>query len=543
MRAQLPPGRRWLLETVETDFLIIGSGIAGLWAALGLAERGQVTVITKDVLQEGSTLYAQGGVAVAWRPDDSPRLHLEDTIRAGAGLCNEEAARILTEEGPAQVARLIELGARFDTINGSLALTQEAAHRARRIAHALGDATGREIARALSAKAAELPEVRVREHMFFTDLLLTDGTCVGAAAVSLATGEELCFLARATLLTTGGIGQVYQVTTNPPVVTGDGIAAAFRAGAAMADMEFIQFHPTALDEPSYPKFLISEAVRGEGGVLRNAAGERFMPGYHPDAELAPRDVVARAIMQEMQRTGGPHVFVDMTVIPRAVVERRFPNIGAHCETLGIDIRRDLVPVTPAAHYLMGGVAVDVHGRSSVPGLWACGEVACTGVHGANRLASNSMLEGLVFGARSTESMSEGALAQPDPRVVEAAVAPASGDPDPSVDVGALTDQLRATMWANAGVLRSGESLEAAEGALARLSDQLLPASGAHDRTRRELANMTAVGRLVVCAARARTESRGAHYRLDYPGGDDAWRRRVRLQRGPDGEALVGTTEV
>ena len=529
------------MESTETDFLIIGSGIAGLWAALGLAERGRVTVITKDVLQEGSTLYAQGGVAVALRPDDSPQLHLEDTIRAGAGLCNREAARILTKEGPEQVARLIHLGARFDTINGNLALTKEAAHRARRIAHALGDATGREIARALSVRVAETPEIEVHEHTFCTDLLLDEGACVGAAAVS-PEGQSVRFLARATLLTTGGIGQIYRITTNPPVVTGDGVAAAFRAGAALADMEFTQFHPTALDEPSYPKFLISEAVRGEGAMLRNRAGERFMPAYHADAELAPRDVVARAIMREMERTGERHVFIDMTVIPTETVERRFPNIGAHCQTLGIDIRRDLVPVTPAAHYLMGGVAVDVYGRSSLLGLWACGEVACTGVHGANRLASNSMLEGLVFGARCVESMSAAGSPKATGRAVEPPPVLADAQSGPTADVAARADELRAAMWANAGILRSGESLQAADQQVQGLAAQL-PRPAPDQRSVQELANMLQVARLVTRAALTRTESRGAHYRLDFPDTDEAWRRRVRLQRGRDDEVLVGTMEV
>ncbi|MFQ6131428.1 MAG: L-aspartate oxidase [Armatimonadota bacterium] len=529
------------MQTIETDFLVIGSGIGGLWAALGLAERGRVTVITKDLLTEGSTLYAQGGVAVAWRPDDSPELHLEDTIRAGAGLCDSHAARILTEEGPEQVAKLIRFGARFDTDNGALALTREAAHRARRIAHALGDATGREIARALSVQAASRHEVKVLEHTFLLDFLMADGCCLGASTLDLRTGEELRFRAQATLLASGGIGQVYKVTTNPPVVTGDGIAAAFRAGAALADMEIIQFHPTALDEPSYPKFLISEAVRGEGAVLRNADGERFMPHYHPDAELAPRDVVARAIMSEMQRAGQPHVFVDLREIPQEVVRRRFPNIAAHCRELGIDILADLVPVTPAAHYLMGGVVVDVDGRSSAPGLYACGEVACTGVHGANRLASNSMLEALVFGARCIEAMADGALALDRLGGGEVPAVGPVGSPLTADAQRELRARLRDLTWDCIGVLRSAQSLARAEAELAELAGETAPAPPTQ-REAAELRNMVTVARLVARAAATRTESRGAHYRTDYGEADDSWRRRISLTQGADGHIDVGFLE-
>jgi len=531
-----------LLQTIETDFLVVGSGIGGLWAALGLAERGHVTVITKDLLTEGSTLYAQGGVAVAWRPDDSPELHLEDTVRASAGLCDIHAARILTEEGPEQVAKLIRMGARFDTDHGALALTLEAAHRARRIAHALGDATGREIARALSVQAAARHEVKVLEHTFLLDFLLANGCCVGASSLDLRTGEELRFRAKATLLASGGIGQIYRLTTNPPVVTGDGIAAAFRVGARLADMEFTQFHPTALDKPSYPKFLISEAVRGEGAVLRNSRGERFMPGYHPDAELAPRDVVARAIMCEMQRTKQPHVYVDLREIPPEVVRQRFPNIAAHCQELGLDILTDLVPVTPAAHYLMGGVVVDVDGRSSLPGLYACGEVACTGVHGANRLASNSMLEALVFGARCIKAMPDEALAldklgpgePPAPAPTGAALASEAQQ--------RLRARLRDLTWDRVGILRSAESLAQAQKALDEMAEEVSLTPGGQ-REAAELWNMLTVARLVVRAAALRTESRGAHYRTDYPETDDSWQRRVGLMRGEHNQINVFFLEV
>jgi len=527
------------VETHESEFLIVGSGIAGLWTALNLTGRGRVTVITKDVLSEGSTLYAQGGVAVAWEDEDSPTLHLEDTISAAAGLCNEDAARVLTEEGAEQVGKLIMLGCRFDTHNGRLALTREAAHRARRIAHALGDATGREIQRSLVAQIKSREDVTILEHTFLTDFLTDDGRCVGASAIDLATGDEVRLLASATLVSTGGAGQLYRETTNPPVATGDGIAAAYRAGAELADLEFIQFHPTALAMPGYPKFLITEAARGEGAVLRNAAGKRFMPAYHPDAELAPRDVVARAIVAEMSKSEDDHVFIDFRDLPPGVIETRFPNIAARCLEHDIDLQRDLVPVAPAAHYFMGGIVVDVSGRSSLPGLYACGECACTGVHGANRLASNSILEGLVFGVRCARAMGKERGGAVGESVAAAQEEPARGNPGAPADIRA---KLRQVMSDHVGIVRSGDSLARAAKELGRLGDAA-GEDGVAELERRELANMLLLADLIVAAGTARTESRGAHYRTDYPESDDAWRKHIFVRKAEDGTREMRFTEV
>ncbi len=526
------------MESHESEFLIVGSGIAGLWTALNLAGRGRVTLITKDVLSEGSTLYAQGGVAVAWEREDSPTLHLEDTISAAAGLCNEAAARVLTEGGAEQVGKLMMLGCRFDTHNGRLALTREAAHRARRIAHALGDATGREIERTLAAQVRAGEDITILEHTFLLDFLTENGRCIGAQALDLPTGAEVRLLASATLVATGGIGQLYRETTNPPVATGDGIAAAYRAGAELVDMEFIQFHPTALAKPGYPKFLISEAARGEGAVLRNAAGERFMAEYHPSAELAPRDIVARAIVAEMTKSGEDHVLLDFRELRPGVIDERFPNIAARCLEHGIDLRRDLVPVSPAAHYFMGGILVDIDGRSTVPGLYACAECACTGVHGANRLASNSMLEGLVFGDRCARAMSREPAAVSAAPGESAAPVSARNNPRPAAE---LRRALRELMSENVGIVRSGELLARASRELASLTETG-GGRGSRHPEHLELTNMLTVADLIVSAATTRTESRGAHYRTDYPHPDDGWRRHICFRKGDDGRSEMRLRE-
>ncbi|MCS6862978.1 MAG: L-aspartate oxidase, partial [Abditibacteriales bacterium] len=396
--------RRYLLdfdpaecERVEFDFLIVGSGIAGLSAALDAAESGSVAIVTKDALHEGSTFYSQGGIAAALDAEDSPAAHLEDTLNAGAGLCHREAVSVLVTEGPRCVRKLMRWGARFDTnAHGQLLLGREGAHRARRIVHAHGDSTGREVMCVLMAQARERG-IATFENTFTVDVLTDEGgRCLGALALD-ALGQLRIFQAKATILATGGCGQLYRVTTNPPVVTGDGLAMAFRAGATLRDMEFVQFHPTALAVPREPKFLISEAARGEGAILRNVHGERFMPRYHPMAELAPRDIVARSILEECHRTGSDHALLDLTAHPADFIAQRFPCIYATCKAHGYDPSRQPLPVSPAAHYMMGGVKTDTHGATDIPGLYACGEVANTGVHGANRLASNSLLEGLVFG--------------------------------------------------------------------------------------------------------------------------------------------------
>ncbi|HLG16341.1 MAG TPA: L-aspartate oxidase, partial [Blastocatellia bacterium] len=391
----------------RADFIVLGSGIAGLRAAVALAPSGNVTVLTKDLVTESNTEYAQGGIAVVLGDDDTIDLHLHDTIEAGAGLCDEEAVAVLVEEGPRYIVELIEHGAEFDRQDGHLAFTREAAHSRPRVLHSRGDATGREIVRALVAWSRKFSNIEYLPHACTQSLIVKEGRCVGVTYVEPDTNRIRAIYGRAVVMATGGAGQLYLHTTNPDVATGDGHAMAYRAGAVMADMEFIQFHPTALAVPGAPRFLITEAMRGEGGVLLNNQGERFMPRYDERGELAPRDVVSRSIHFELQRTASDHVSLDMRHLDHDFVRERFPKIHNTCLLYNVDITRDLIPVSPAAHYIMGGVRTDTFGRTSIVGLYAAGEVACTGVHGGNRLASNSLLEGLVFGARVIESIDRG----------------------------------------------------------------------------------------------------------------------------------------
>ncbi|HEX8181359.1 MAG TPA: L-aspartate oxidase, partial [Pyrinomonadaceae bacterium] len=385
----------------ETDFVVVGSGIAGLRAALEIAAGGaRVVVLTKERAAESNTEYAQGGVAVALSDDDETSLHEDDTQAAGAGLCDERAVRVLVEDGRRYMRELIEWGAEFDREGGRLLFTQEAAHSRRRILHAGGDATGHEIVRALLARARADARIQFLAHAATEELIVEDGFCRGVRYLDPLVRASRSVRARAVVLASGGAGQLYLHTTNPQVATGDGMAMAYAAGAELADMEFVQFHPTALNVEGAPRFLLSEAMRGEGGLLRNAEGKRFMPRYHERAELAPRDIVSRAIVAELERTATRTAFIDMTALDARFLRRRFPKIYDTCLRYGLDITREPVPVSPAAHYIMGGVRTDLDGRTTVPGLYAAGEVACTGVHGANRLASNSLLEGLVFGARA-----------------------------------------------------------------------------------------------------------------------------------------------
>src|SRR5689334_13784311 len=390
---------------MSPDFLVIGAGVAGMRAAIELAAAGTVLVVAKNSLRESSSEYAQGGIAVALSDDDEVALHEQDTLYAGDGLCDRSAVHMLVEEGPAAIQELIDWGAEFDRVGDELAFTREAAHSRNRILHAHGDSTGREIARTLYRKAAGLPNVTFQTFAATTELLLDERVC-GARLYDAQAGEEITIGARAVLLATGGLGRVFLNTTNPDVATGDGVAMAYRAGAEIADIEFVQFHPTALHVEGAPCFLLSVALRGEGGALRNLAGEPFMERYHPLKDLAPRDVVARAIVTEMTRTGASHVWLDLTHLDAAFLRQRFPRIYQTCLQYGVDITIQPAPVRPAAHYAMGGVRTDLDGRSSLPRLFAAGEVACTGVHGANRLASNSLLEGVVFGARAGRAMRE-----------------------------------------------------------------------------------------------------------------------------------------
>lgn len=495
----------------ETDYLVVGAGIAGLRAAIELCGQGRVLVVTKEALGESNTHYAQGGIAVAMGGDEDVSLHLEDTIRAGDGLVDREAARVLVEEGPLRVEELLRWGTGFDRENGRLMMTREGAHSRNRILHANGDATGAEIGRSLLAHARGQANITLLEWTTTVDLMVEDGAVTGALLLDTA-GELIAVRARAVLLASGGAGQVYSDTTNPSVATGDGIAMAWRAGAEIADMEFYQFHPTALSLPGVPRFLLSEALRGEGAYLRNSRGERFMERYHPLLELAPRDVVARAITHEGTAPDGAQipVYLDMRHVTGIDLRRRFPGISAFLLQHGLDLAHDLIPVRPAAHYLMGGVRTDVNGRASLPRLYAAGEVACTGVHGANRLASNSLLEGLVFGARAAAAMRE-----------ETAVP--AGETEAARSFAARTSaneaevlrQLQQQMWENAGLLRDGDGLAMMQDELERLRTNPVA-----ERTSLELENLHGVAELVVLSALARKESRGAHYRNDFPERDD-----------------------
>lgn len=493
----------------HVDFLIIGAGIAGLSAAIRLAGTGSVLVVTKEELVESNTAYAQGGIAVAIGGDEDVALHYQDTLAAGDGLVNAEAARVLVKEGPRRVDELLAWGTAFDRENGELMLTREGAHSRSRILHANGDATGREIAVSLLRHACQMPGIRLLEWTTGIDLILNGGRVVGATLLD-GEGGLLAVYARATLIASGGAGQVYSDTTNPAVATGDGIAMAYRAGAAVSDMEFYQFHPTAFSQPGAPCFLMSEALRGEGAFLVNAAGERFMQRYHPLLELAPRDVVARAITRET--IDGP-VCLDMRHVTKDL-KARFPGISRFLAKYHLDLNRDLIPVRPAAHYLMGGILTDVDGRSSLEGLYAAGEAACTGVHGANRLASNSLLEGLVFGAMAADAMISDSSRVPslrqEPTHVQPDVRPGL---TPEVDVERWIEDLRANMWKYSGLLRDAQGLEAMQRALTALGDTM-----PRGLTRRaiEARNLHIIASVITDSALGRTESRGAHYRNDYP---------------------------
>jgi L-aspartate oxidase len=478
---------------MQPDFLIIGAGVAGLRAAIELASAGSVLVVAKESLRESASEYAQGGIAVALSDDDEVELHERDTLYAGDGLCDRAAVRTLVQEGPAAIRQLIDWGAEFDREGCKLAFSREGAHSRNRILHAHGDSTGREIARVLYNKASSLSNVTLRSYSSISDLLVGGDGVAGA----VLNGEPV--RVRAVLLATGGLGRVFLHTTNPDVATGDGVAMAYRAGAEIQDIEFVQFHPTALQIPGAPCFLLSEALRGEGGHLRNTAGERFMERYHPLLELAPRDVVARAMVSEMAATGAPHVLLDLSHREAGFVKARFPRIYQTCLRYGVDLEREAAPVAPAAHYAMGGVRTGLDGRASLPRLYAAGEVACTGVHGANRLASNSLLEAVVFGARAARAM-----------LSQAAGAPRGScavHPEPAAasraEVLALAD-IRTLAWRHCGIIREAAGLAEA----CRRLETSAPAS--------EVRNLHAVAALIARCALAREESRGAHFRADYP---------------------------
>lgn len=516
----------------SVDFLVIGGGVAGLRAAVELASKGDVIVLTKDKITESSTGYAQGGIAVALSDEDRVSIHYEDTIKAGDGLCNEEAVKILVEEGPEYILELMSWGADFDRDGSKLSFTREAAHSRRRILHAHGDSTGKEIERVLISKAKSTPSIQKMDFAFTLDLLIKNGRCIGATV--LRKGLLINIFAGAVILATGGAGQLFSRTTNPMISTGDGIAIAYRAGARIVDMEFIQFHPTTLYSPGAPQFLLSEAMRGEGAVLRNIRGKLFMKEYHAMAELASRDTVSRAIVSEMVKTRAKHVYLDLTHLDRDFIKKRFPLIYATCLQYDIDITEDMVPVCPAAHYIMGGILTDLYGETSISGLFAAGEVACTGVHGSNRLASNSLLEGLVFGARTgkraAECIDDGTKSRTDTGSYsyDKFLNEKPSDHNAS-DTEKTRSSLRQLMWNKVGIIRCKESLSLAKKWLEKKSFVL--ENPVRNRRESELNNMLTVSKLITDSALLRQGSVGAHYRSDFRDRGRDWRKHTVCQAG------------
>lgn len=516
-----------------TDVLIIGGGLAGLRAALAVEQSISALVVTKDNLLQSSSSYAQGGIAGVLDPEDRFENHVADTLRAGGDLCDRQVVEMVVRAAPQRIGELIEWGARFDLEGGSLALGREGGHSHDRIAHALGDATGREVMRAVIERARQQPNLEFWPDTFTLDLLTHEGVCRGALVRNGRHGKTLVW-ARQTILCTGGCGQLFRETTNPEVATGDGYALAYRAGAELRDMEFVQFHPTVLYIAGSSRSLITEAVRGEGAYLVDRAGRRFMPDYDPRAELAPRDVVSQAIVSQMEATRHPNVYLDLSHLDAARVRARFPGIAAICAEFGLDITRDQIPVRPGAHYMIGGLSVDLAGRTTLPGLWAAGEVTSSGLHGANRLASNSLLEGLVYGAAAGEAAARmAAEIADDYRGLRIANPPLDDGGEP-LDLVDIRNSLKSLMWRSAGVRRSGAALAEAGEIIDRWCGYVLNRQFT-DPAGWELQNMLCVAGLIIDAASQRQESRGVHLRVDYPQPDDAhWRRHITFRRQQPG---------
>ncbi|MCK5213801.1 MAG: L-aspartate oxidase [Candidatus Omnitrophica bacterium] len=528
------------ISSIQTDILIVGSGVAGLCAAIEAAKYTKVLIITKDKLQDGNTEQAQGGIAVVLSREDSFKGHAEDTLRVGSGLCNEEAVRILVDEGPSRVQELIQWGANFDKEGENFSFTQEAGHNMRRIIHAKGDATGAEVERTLILKVKGNKNIKILEHTFAIDLLHKDRICFGAVVYNEKEGKKAIY-AQKTILATGGIGQIYRETTNSIVATGCGLALAFRAGAKLMDMEFVQFHPTTLYIAGAARILISETIRGEGGMLKNKYGERFMGKYHEDGELAPRDVVSRAILREMKKSNDTHVYLDITHLNSRFLENRFPGIMEVCFSLGIDIKKDLIPVRPTAHYMIGGIKTAMNGGTNVENLYACGETACSGLHGANRLASNSLLEGLVFGFSTGfsagKSIRSGGRIKNIPEISSTMDYGNSKDLD--LDKEDIKNSLKSLMSRYLGIERDGKALLEAQEKIDSWSSYVMKKEFFHPKAW-ELQNMLQIAKLMQKAALIRRESRGVHYRKDFPKRNDSeWQEsHIELSKDKDFEIIT-----
>lgn len=512
--------------SLETDFIVIGSGVAGLRASIELAGSGaRVTVLTKDKASESNTEYAQGGVAVVLSEDDNAELHEGDTLVAGAGLCDPAAVETLVTDGTKYIKQLIEWGTEFDREGGKLLMGQEAAHSRRRILHAHGDSTGAEFVRSLIARAASEKTINLTAFANTESLMVSEGRCVGVRFLDPILRAPREIYAKGVIMCTGGAGQLYLHTTNPPVATGDGMAMAYFAGAEIADMEFVQFHPTALSIENAPRFLLSEAMRGEGGLLKNKYGERFMPNYDERAEMAPRDIVSRSIVAEVRRTGTRNVFLDMTSLDEDFLKRRFPTIYQTCLHYGLNIATDMLPVSPASHYCMGGIRTDLWGRSTLPGLYAAGEVSCTGVHGANRLASNSLLEGLVFGARAGAAAIKDSPRNVVPTHQFSEPILETRNPKPGGELAtAVRKRVKRIMWERVGILRDKVGLDRATKEFEQI------AAGNLSTSSRKFVTLAI---LVATAALWREESRGGHFRMDFPEQREEWRFHSIQKRGED----------
>ena len=515
--------------SAKYDYIIVGSGIAGLYTALLARKYGSVLVITKGSIDDTNTKFAQGGIAAPIGKDDSPELHFKDTIAAGDGLCDEEAVRILVTEAADCIADLVNLNVPFDTLDGEIALTREAAHSVPRILHAGGDTTGEHIETTLSTQARSA-RIRVLEDSLVTRIIVEGGAVQGIGVFDCRTSSTDEYSCKYLILATGGGGQLFKVNTNPNVATGDGVALAYQAGAEITDMEFYQFHPTALHLPGVTPFLISEAVRGEGGVLRNVEGRRFMPDYSPAADLAPRDIVSRGVLAEMKKTKSDKVYIDVTHLPRHTITTRFPHIYTFCQEQGLDILQDYIPVAPAAHYMIGGVRTNIWGETSIKGLFACGETACTGIHGANRLASNSLIEAIVFGKRIIKRTGDGDESTPITQYPDRDIHQSlSHRRVPKSASAPSLSALQQLHWDKVGIIRDKEGLTEAANTLVSWQRLLPPPA---DRPSYELSNLIATGRLMTEAALLREESRGAHFRTDFPQSLKSWQKHIVFSEPP-----------